>query len=113
MRLLGEQTDSPRKLFAIRLALDELNRTGGIGEAVFFKGLVILAARWARLGDLAQAHTLVTIPTDEYYRTIQVVQMDDDPDYRDVAVYLANAFVEAGMVALDDGPAPTQKPASA
>lgn len=113
MRLLGEQTDSPRKLVAIRYALDELSRTGAISEAIYFKGLVILAARYARLGDLAQAHSLVVIPTDTYFRTTQVVQMDDDADYRDVAVYLASAFVDAGMVVVDEGPGPTQKPASA
>jgi hypothetical protein len=110
----SQQQDTPEKLGAIRIALDELLHTGQISEPVYFKGMVILGARYARLGDMEGAYRSAMVPSMEYYRVTQVTQMEEDADYRDAALFLATAFVAAGMVDMEElAVQPTQKMALA
>jgi hypothetical protein len=98
-----------KSLAGIRDALEQLRATGQIGDDTYHKGLVLLASRYARAGDMPTALTLALIPTMDYYRTTQVEQMEADADYLDAAVGLAAAFIDAGMVVEDDAQ-PTQRP---
>ncbi|SRR6266851_591893 len=96
-----EKPDAPERLAQMRRALDELVRTGQIPEAVYFKGIVLLASRYGRAGDMTMAFALAQIPTTDYYRVTQVLQMEEDFQYQEAAVELANRFVESGMVSMD------------
>lgn len=92
------KSESVEELALIRGALEGLFKAGQISDMAYFKSLVMLASRYAKLGDLNTARSLVTIPTEAYYRIVQVEQMREDRDYEDAAVGLASAFVEAGIV---------------
>ena len=102
MRIVDpEKVDSPQHLADIRRALEELSRTGQISKALYYKGIVLLAHRHALVGDMTSAFSLAQIPTMDYYRVTQILQMDEDLVYQEVAVDLASRFVESGMVSMD------------
>jgi hypothetical protein len=106
--------DTPESLAQKRAALEQLRATGQISDPYYFKGLVLLAARHASIGDMPTAYSLALLPTQDYYCNVQVEQMEADADYLDAAQALATAFISAGMVVLDvDDLQPTQRPALA
>jgi len=105
--------DSPESLAHINAALNEMAQTGQISEPIFFKGLVLLASRYAKIGDLGQALALVQIPTESYFQTTQVIQLEEDSAYQEQTLDLVGRFVKAGMVEEAEELAVTQKVAQA
>jgi hypothetical protein len=93
-------------------ALKDLLDDRQITDAQYYKGVVGVAADYAKEGDIVSAYVTLAIPPPEYFELIQLRQMQDDPVYAEVAGGLAARLVRYGLDC-DEELAPTQAPANA
>lgn len=93
-------------------ALKDLFDEKQISDVQYYKGVVGVAADFAKEGDIVSAYVTLAIPPPEYFELIQFRQMQDDPVYAEVAGGLAARLVRYGLDC-DDDLAPTQASATA
>lgn len=105
--------DERKKIQDAQTHVEEMHKSGRLGDDPYRKCQIALAYEWMILGDTTEVRLLLQAIPFSYYEKVMPQQMSEDPQFLAVAYDLALRLVAAGVA--DAGPklVYTQAPASA
>lgn len=81
--------------------IDEIHSQGVMPDDVYYKVMVCLAYEYIQADDHQMGFLLINRCPPEYFEKTQVLQMQEDPSYRDVVVLMAYKLIQLGVVTGD------------